>query len=39
MPQFLGLQAYIPTPLLLVEAAQKQVHLPMQYLIWILLSL
>ena len=39
MTDLLGLQRHIPAPLLLVQAAEEQVHLSMQFLIRILARL
>jgi hypothetical protein len=39
MAHSLGFQGYIPTPLLLVQAAQQQVHSPMQSSFWMFIRL
>jgi hypothetical protein len=39
MPQLLGLQGYVPSTLLLIQTTQQQVHLMVQFLVWIIVSL
>jgi hypothetical protein len=39
MSQLLGLQGHIPTALLLIQAAEQQVHLVVQFLVWMIIKL
>jgi hypothetical protein len=39
VPKLLSLQGDIPTSLLLIQAAEKQVHLVVQFLIWMIACL
>jgi hypothetical protein len=39
MPQILGLQGHVPSPLLLIQATEQQVHLVVQFLVWMIVRL
>jgi hypothetical protein len=39
MPQLLGLQGYVPSALLLIQTTQQQVHLMVQFLVRMIVSL
>jgi hypothetical protein len=39
MPQLLGFQGHVPSTLLLIQTAEQQVYLMMQFLVWMLVRL
>jgi hypothetical protein len=39
MAQLLGLQGHIPAALLLIQATEQQVHLVVQFLVWMIIRL
>jgi hypothetical protein len=39
MPQLLGLQGRIPATLLFIQPAEQQVHLMVQFLVWMIIRL
>jgi len=39
MPQLLGLQGHVPSALLLIQTTEQQVHLMVQFFVWMIVRL